>query len=60
MTSQTGTYRAAIVGLGAISRAHLRGYRTPENAARVQVIAGADISEEARGRFTADAGVERT
>ena len=60
MTSESGTYHAAIFGLGAISRAHLRGYRTPENATRVRVIAGADISEEARGRFTADSGVERT
>lgn len=60
MSSKSGTYRAAIFGLGAISRAHLGGYRTPENATRVQVIAGADISEEARGRFTADSGIERT
>jgi len=60
MTGGSGTYRAAIFGLGAISRAHLRGYRAPENSARVQVVSGADISEEARGRFTADSGVEHT
>ena len=58
--SEPGPYRAALVGLGAISRAHLRGYQAPENATRVQVIAGADISEEARARIATDAGVERT
>ena len=60
MTTRTGPHRAALLGLGAISRAHLRGYRAPENAARVQVVAGADVSEEARARFTTDAGIERT
>lgn len=60
MASGTKTYRAAIVGLGAISRAHLRGYRAAENATRIQVVAGADISDEARARFTAESGVERT
>ncbi len=56
MSSDSRTYRAAIFGLGAISRAHLRGYNAPENATRVQVIAGADISNEARDRFGADTG----
>jgi len=60
MTSDPETYRAAIFGLGSISRAHVRGYRAPENATRLKVIAGADISKEARDRFTADSGIERT
>jgi predicted dehydrogenase len=51
-------YRAAIVGLGSIARAHLRGYRHPQNAGRVEVIAGADVSAEARGRFASEAGIE--
>lgn len=59
-SSEAKRYRAAIVGLGAISRAHLRGYLAPVNATRIQVVAGADISEEARVRFTTDTGVEQT
>ena len=54
----TQPYRAAIVGLGSIARAHLRGYRHPQNAGRVEVIAGADVSAEARDRFAAEAGIE--
>lgn len=54
------TYRVAILGLGGISRAHLRGYRAPENAERVDLVAGADINSEARERFTQEIGVERT
>lgn len=54
------TYRVAILGLGGISRAHLRGYRAPENAERVELVAGADISPDARERFTQEIGVERT
>jgi predicted dehydrogenase len=42
-------YRVAILGLGKIARAHMRGYLAPENAERVTVVAGADISAEARG-----------
>lgn len=50
--------RVAILGLGSISRAHLRGYRAPENATRAEVVAGADISAEARQLFAQEAGVE--
>ncbi len=58
MTATTaGTKRrAAIFGLGAIARAHLRGYRSEVNAARVEVIAGADPSAEARTRFAEETG----
>ena len=55
-----GTYRVAIFGLGGISRRHLSGYQAPENAERVQLVAGADVSAEARQRFTEEIGVERT
>lgn len=44
-------YRVALLGLGGISRAHLRGYLSAENADRVEIVAGADINEEARQRF---------
>ena len=54
----TQPYRAAIVGLGSIARAHLRGYRRPQNGGRVEVIAGADVSAEARDRFASEAGIE--
>lgn len=53
-------YRAALFGLGKISRAHLHGYLAPENADRISVVAGADPSEEARQRFTNETGIERT
>ncbi|MGH2371153.1 MAG: Gfo/Idh/MocA family protein, partial [Chloroflexota bacterium] len=53
-------YRVAILGLGSIARAHLRGYRAPENAGRVELIAGVDVSEDARGRFAEETGVPRT
>jgi hypothetical protein len=53
-------YRVGILGLGGISRAHLRGYRAPENGQRVEIVAGADVSAPARERFAQDAGVERT
>jgi predicted dehydrogenase len=49
----TAPYRVALFGLGGISRAHLRGYRAPENADRVEIVAGADVSPEARERFMA-------
>jgi predicted dehydrogenase len=49
-----------ILGLGGIARAHLRGYRGPENAVRAEVVAGADVSAEARERFSQESGVERT
>jgi predicted dehydrogenase len=51
-------YRAAIVGLGSIARAHLRGYRHPQNSGRVEVIAGADVSAEARAGFATEAGID--
>jgi predicted dehydrogenase len=38
----------------------MRGYGAPANAGRVEVVAGADISAEARERFTQEAGVGRT
>jgi predicted dehydrogenase len=61
MSSATqAPYRVAILGLGGISRAHLRGYRAPENAPRVQIVAGADVSPAARERFTQETGAERT
>ncbi|MCS6860221.1 MAG: Gfo/Idh/MocA family oxidoreductase [Abditibacteriales bacterium] len=44
-------HRVALIGLGNIARAHLCGYLSAENADRVEVVAGADISEEARQRF---------
>jgi predicted dehydrogenase len=53
-------YRVGIVGLGGISRAHLRAYRAPENGPRVEIVAGADVSAAARERFTQDARIERT
>jgi predicted dehydrogenase len=56
----TERYRIAILGLGGISRAHLRGYRAAESAERVDLVAGADVSPEARERFTQEVGVERT
>jgi predicted dehydrogenase len=56
----TERYRVAILGLGGISRAHVRGYRAAENAERVEIVAGADISPEARDRFTQEVGVEKT
>jgi len=56
----TAVQRVAILGLGGISRAHLRGYRAPENAGRVEVVAGADISAAARARFVEETGIERT
>src|SRR5688572_4541911 len=49
-------YRVAILGLGGISRAHLRGYGAQENAKRVELVAGADISAEARERFEQEGG----
>jgi predicted dehydrogenase len=52
-------YRAALIGLGKIAYAHLRGYQAPENAAQVRVVAGADPSDAARQRFAAEAGQER-
>lgn len=54
--AKTARYRVAILGLGGISRAHLRGYSTPANAARVELVAGADISPEARERFEQEGG----
>lgn len=42
------TYRAGIIGCGGIARAHLMGY---QGVPRTQVVAAADISEEARTRF---------
>ena len=44
----TGMYRAGIIGCGGIARAHLMGYQGVANA---EVVAAADISEEARARF---------
>jgi len=52
-------YRVAILGLGKIARAHMRGYLAPENAERVTVVAGADISAEAREQFRTEYGIER-
>jgi predicted dehydrogenase len=49
-----------ILGLGGISRAHLRGYRAAEHEERLEIVAGADISVEARERFTQETGVART
>jgi predicted dehydrogenase len=62
MAQMTGRspYRVAVLGLGGISRAHLRGYGAPENATRATIVAGADISPEARERFTEETGVGRT
>jgi predicted dehydrogenase len=54
--TRAARYRVAILGLGGISRAHVRGYGAPANAARVEVVAGADISAEARERFAQEAG----
>lgn len=59
-SAQQVPYRVALLGLGGISRAHLRGYRAAENAARAEIVAGADVSAEARERFTQECGVERT
>lgn len=53
-------YRVALLGLGGISWAHVRGYRAPENTTRAEIVAGADVSAEARERFTQETGVERT
>ena len=53
-------YRAALLGLGKIARAHLQGYLATENADRISVIAGADPIEEARQRFTSETGIENT
>ena len=44
----TDSYRAGIIGCGGIARAHLMGYQGVANA---EVVAAADISEEARTRF---------
>src|SRR5581483_1726326 len=60
VVAATAVQRVAILGLGGISRAHLRGYRAPENAGRVEVVAGADISAAARARFVEETGIERT
>jgi predicted dehydrogenase len=49
-------YRAALLGLGSISRAHQRGYTSAANAARIEIVAGADPSNEARDRFAAETG----
>jgi len=42
------TYRAGIIGCGGIARAHLMGY---QGVPATDVVAAADISEEARDRF---------
>jgi predicted dehydrogenase len=42
------TYRAGIIGCGGIARAHLMGY---QGVPATEVVAAADISEEARDRF---------
>jgi len=52
-------YRVGLLGLGGISRAHLRGYEAPEQAGRISVVAGADVSADARERFAQETGVER-
>ncbi len=52
----TPRYRVALLGLGAISRAHQRGYRSELNTGRVEIVAGADPSAEARERFTTETG----
>ena len=49
-------YRVGVLGLGGIARAHLRGYRAEENAPRVELVAGADVSAEARERWAQEAG----
>src|ERR671912_270177 len=51
-------YRVAIVGLGSIARAHLRGYRLAQNEGRGEGVAGADVSAEARDRFASEAGID--
>jgi predicted dehydrogenase len=59
MNTAGSSYQVALLGLGSIARAHLRGYRAPENTERAQIVAGADISPEARDRFLQETGVER-
>jgi predicted dehydrogenase len=53
-------YRVGLLGLGGISRAHLRGYGAPEQAGRVTVVAGADVGADARERFVQETGIEHT
>jgi predicted dehydrogenase len=55
-----GRYRVALLGLGSIARAHLRGYQAAGNATRGEIVAGADVSEEARARFAAEVATART
>lgn len=50
------TYRAAIIGLGSISRAHMAGYRGDE---RVRVVAAADPHPMARQAFKEEFGLDR-
>ncbi|MCZ6676224.1 MAG: Gfo/Idh/MocA family oxidoreductase [Candidatus Poribacteria bacterium] len=50
------TYSAAIIGYGRMARGHLNGYKE----AGIPVVAAADISEEALGRFRGDTGTEQT
>ncbi|MDP6113552.1 MAG: Gfo/Idh/MocA family oxidoreductase [Planctomycetota bacterium] len=50
----SGQYRAALIGLGSIARAHVAGYRGVEE---VEIVAGADPSPHAREAFQKDADV---
>jgi predicted dehydrogenase len=49
-------YRAGIIACGIIAQAHLRAYRKID---AVEVVAGADVSPEARARWTAEHGIPR-
>jgi UDP-N-acetylglucosamine 3-dehydrogenase len=49
-------YRVGIIACGTISRAHLRAYRALPN---VEVVAGADVSEEVRQQWLTEHGLPR-
>ncbi|MBM3215027.1 Gfo/Idh/MocA family oxidoreductase [Candidatus Poribacteria bacterium] len=51
------TYRAAVIGCGGISHSHAVQYHRAED---IELVACADINEEALAKYRAEYGVERT
>ena len=50
-------YKVGIIGCGGISRMHANWYK---NAARAEMVAGADISEEGLKKFSEEYGLEKS
>ena len=56
MATEGARYRVGIIACGIIAQAHLRAYR---KIGAVEVVAGADVSEEVRARWESEQGIPR-